>query len=161
MTDVNSKPSDAERRFFEEFGMAFETVGLTPMAGRIMGWLLICEPPQQSMDELAEALDASKGSISTSLQLLRRFGWVEPAAVPGERKNFYRLRSDVWTRTLEFELQMGTRFRQLAEQGLEMIGNEASASQRERLQSMQRLFSFFERELADLIDRWQHQREGE
>lgn len=160
MTETDRRPPDAEREYVEEFGMTFEAVGLTPMAGRIMGWLLICEPPHQSMDELANALRASKGSISTSLQLLRRFGWVEPAAVPGERKSFYRLRPDVWTQTLEFELRMGTRFRQLAERGLEMVGDEASASQRERLESMHQLFSFFEHELSVLIERWKGQREA-
>ena len=137
--------------------MAFETVGLTPMAGRIMGWLLICEPPQQSMDDLAEALQASKGSISTSLQLLRRFGWVDQVGAPGERRNFYRLRSDVWTQILEFEMGITTRFRQLAEQGLTLIEADGSASQQQRLQSMHELFRFYERELSNVIERWKQE----
>lgn len=161
MTAADRRPSEGQQRFVEEFGMAFEGIGLTPMAGRIMGWLLICEPPQQSMDELADALQASKSSISTSLQLLRRFGWVEPVAVPGERRSYYRLRPDVWTQILEFEMRITTRFRQLAEQGLDMIAQEASASQRERVQSMHELFSFYERELSESIERWTRQREAE
>lgn len=134
--------------------MAFEAVGLTPMAGRIMGWLLICEPPQQSMDDLAEALQASKGSISTSLQLLRRFGWVKQVGVSGERRNFYRLRGDVWTQILEFEMGITTRFRQLAEQGLQLLDDDASDAQTERVESMYDLFEFYEQELSDVIRRW-------
>ena len=34
---------------------------MTPMAGRMWGWLLICEPPEQTAADLAEALQASRG----------------------------------------------------------------------------------------------------
>lgn len=154
MVTSHETATDEQLRYVEQFGMAFEQIGLTPMAGRIMGWLLICEPPQQSMDALAEVLQASKSSISTSLQLLSRFGWVEQVAVPGERKSYYQLRSDVWTQILEFEMGITTRFRQLADQGLALVRNGASDSQAERIASMHELFRFYERELSDLIQRW-------
>ncbi|MBA3470937.1 MAG: hypothetical protein H0T53_14985 [Herpetosiphonaceae bacterium] len=52
------------RQFVEKVGLLYEQVGLQRMAGRILGWLLICDPPAQSAADLAAALDASKGSIS-------------------------------------------------------------------------------------------------
>ena len=50
-----------KQHFVEEVALVFEEIGLIRMAGRILGWLLISNPPYQSADELAEALQASKG----------------------------------------------------------------------------------------------------
>lgn len=47
------------------------------MVGRALGWLLVCEPPEQSAAELAETLQASKGSISTATRVLLRLGFIE------------------------------------------------------------------------------------
>ena len=38
-------------------------LGMTPMAGRMWGYLLICEPPEQTAAQIAEALQASRGSV--------------------------------------------------------------------------------------------------
>ena len=45
-----------QQHFVEEVGLLFEHAGLPRMAGRILGWLLICDPPHQSPGELAEVL---------------------------------------------------------------------------------------------------------
>ena len=50
--DYNNQAS--EQWFVEEAGIVFEQTGLPRMAGRIFGWLLICDPPHQSTDQLAE-----------------------------------------------------------------------------------------------------------
>ena len=54
--------TEGESAFVEEMGQALATYGMTPMAGRMWGWLLICEPPEQTAADLAEALQASRGS---------------------------------------------------------------------------------------------------
>jgi DNA-binding transcriptional regulator GbsR (MarR family) len=64
-------------RFIEELGMQFELEAAAPrMLGRVLGWLLVCDPPEQSAAELAERLQASKGSISTATRLLLRMGMI-------------------------------------------------------------------------------------
>ena len=47
---------------------------MTPMAGRMWGWLLICEPPEQTAAEIAEALQASRGAISGTARILTTAG---------------------------------------------------------------------------------------
>ena len=58
-----------DKQFVEEVGIVFEQTGLPRMAGRILGWLLIAEPPHQSTEQLINALMASKGSISSMTRL--------------------------------------------------------------------------------------------
>ena len=63
--------------FVEEVGMAFEQSNAPRMAGRIIGWLLICEPEHQTSAQIAKVLKASKGSISTMTRFLTNGGIIE------------------------------------------------------------------------------------
>ena len=85
----NNRQQEA-KNFVEEVGIAFEQTGLPRMAGRVFGWLLISDPPYQSSTELAEALMASKGSISTTTRLLIQLGLAERFVIPGERHDNFR-----------------------------------------------------------------------
>ena len=40
--------TEGESRFVEEMGQMLASYGMTPMAGRMWGWLLVCEPPEQT-----------------------------------------------------------------------------------------------------------------
>ena len=85
-----------ERQFAEEVGIVFEQTGVPRMAGRILGWLLISDPPHQSMEQITRDLLASKGSISTMTRLLIQIGLIERLSLPGVRRDYFRLRSDAW-----------------------------------------------------------------
>ena len=44
-------PTADERQYVEEVALYFEAQGLPRMIGRILGWLLICEPAVSPDDE--------------------------------------------------------------------------------------------------------------
>jgi DNA-binding transcriptional regulator GbsR (MarR family) len=145
-----------EKRFVEEVGIVSEQTGLPRMAGRILGWLLISEPPHQSTTQLAEALMASKASISTATRLLIQIGLIERLSIPGVRHDYFRIRSDAWQhmikRGLEDEIKM---FRQLAERGLEVLSEKALLTRPNQkwLEEMRNVYSFLEREFPLLLER--------
>ena len=88
---------DGIQRFVEELGIQIERDTAAPrMVGRVFAWLLISDPPEQSAADLAEALDASKGSISTATQMLERFGFIERLRLRGERFDRFRARPEAW-----------------------------------------------------------------
>lgn len=60
-----SRIDSAHARFVERIGQILESDGLTRIAGRIFGHLLLSTEPQ-SLEDLATAFQASKGSISRS-----------------------------------------------------------------------------------------------
>jgi len=146
-----------EKRFAEEVGIVFEQTGLPRMAGRIFGWLLISDPPHQSTDQLAEALMASKGSISTMTRLLIQISLIERLSLPGVRHDYFRLRPDAWKhmirRGLEDEIKM---VRQLAEHGLELL-TDKTALTRKWLEEMRDTYAFFEREFPVLLEHWEQE----
>ena len=146
---------DAERSFIEEVGVNFESNGLPRMAGRLFGWLLICDPPYQSPSEIAEALMASKGSVSPTVKLLTQLGMIERYLIPGERHDHFRLREDAGKkmiqRGLDEEIKM---FHELAERGLELMRGKSSL-RRQWLEEMHDRYSFLEKEFPALMERYE------
>ena len=118
---------------------------------------LISDPPYQSPAELAEALIASKGSISTTTRLLIQIGLIERFTLPGVRHDYFRIRPDAWHHTvrrgLEDEIKM---FRQLAEHGLELLTDKTPQA-RQSLLEMYSVYAFFEREFPTLLERWEQE----
>ena len=148
-----------EQHFVEDVGIAFEQTGLPRTAGRIFGWLLISDPPYQSTSELAEALMASRGSISTTTRLLIQIGLIERISLPGVRHDYFHLRPDAWQHIIKHglgdEIKM---FRQLAEHGLELLADRNPVT-RKGLEEMRDVYTFFEREFPALVERWEQEYE--
>lgn len=145
-----------EQRFIEEVGLFFETRGVQRMAGRVMGWLLICDPPHQSADELAEALMASKGSISTSTRLLMQFGMVEKTSLPGQRRDYFVISPNCWNNAIREAQNKITEFRIIAERGLDVLKNK-DPQVKQRLETMHDMYFFLEQEWGALIEKWQQE----
>src|SRR5579862_9402693 len=74
--------------------------GLPPITGRILGWLLICDPPEQSAGEIAAAIGASRASLTTSMRLLTTGNLVRRGHRMGERTTWYRIDDDAWERVI-------------------------------------------------------------
>ena len=96
-----SEKQDEKQEFVEEVGMVFEQTGLPRMSGRIFGWLLVSDSPQQNAEQIGKALLASKGSISTSTRLLIQHGLIERVSLPGVRHDYFRLRANALGRMVE------------------------------------------------------------
>jgi DNA-binding transcriptional regulator GbsR (MarR family) len=146
-----------QKHFIEEVGLLFEMAGMPRMAGRVFGWLLISNPPHQSPGELADVLQASKGSISTMTRLLVQIGLIERLGVPGQRRDYFRIKLNAWSELTNRRTAQITAFRQLAEQGLHLLdGSEPQL--RLRLEEMRDMHAFLEQEIPLMTDRWEKQR---
>ncbi len=151
--------TQAELMYVEKVGRYFEQLTLPRMAGRIFGWLLISESPLVSMNDLVTVLQASKSSISSMTRLLIQIELVELVSLPGERRDYYRISPNAWVNSLRDRLAQAHMFRQLAEEGLGLLG-ESIPERRERLEEMRSLYAFLERELPQLMERWQLKRKA-
>ncbi len=81
---LNEREADVtgKAEFVDRLGLFFELLGATRTMGRVYGWLLICDPAQQSVTQLADALSVSKASISTVAWQLLEGGMVERLPSP-------------------------------------------------------------------------------
>lgn len=153
--------TEPEQHFVEQNGLFFESAGLPRMAGRILGWLFICEPPLQSLTEIADALNASKASISTNTRLLAGTGLIERTSKPGSRGAFFQITTEGWTSLMEHKLRQITRFKNVAAQGLDELGPDYPPERLRRLQEVHDFYAFFENEFPGLMARWRASRTQE
>jgi DNA-binding transcriptional regulator GbsR (MarR family) len=145
-----------QRTYIEKVGFFYEAYGLPRTVGRILGLLLIADPQEQSLDEITDALSVAKSSVSTGARFLMQAGLVERAAVPNDRKSYYRLRPDAWAKALRDRLASNTAYQRLAEDGLAVVG-DGNERARKNLREMADLYEYFGRETVAVIDRWEEQ----
>jgi DNA-binding transcriptional regulator GbsR (MarR family) len=150
---------DKKQQFVEETGIYFERVGLTRMAGRVIGWLLICEPPEQTMQQIGEALQAAKSSVSVALRGLVTLRLIEQTSHPGDRRDYYYASDDMWNRSFYARMHQLTELRDLAERGLELLADEPPESQR-RLRLMRDMNEFMAREFPKLLEKWEAEKKA-
>src|SRR5512135_1615665 len=81
--------TEDEASFVEAMGQFLGAYGMTPMAGRLWAWLLICDPPGQTAGDLAEALKASRGAISGAAASLASAGMIRRVRRRGDRREFF------------------------------------------------------------------------
>lgn len=69
--------------------------GFSEVMGLLYGTLLM-SPREMSLDELAERLEISKGSVSMNMRAIERWGMAKEVWVRGERKKYYMAEHDLW-----------------------------------------------------------------
>ena len=82
--------------FVERMGRLLEVDGLSRIAGRLFGALLLASS-EESLDDLAAHLNVSKASVSVNARLLEQRGLIELASRPGDRRDFYRMTPDLFS----------------------------------------------------------------
>jgi DNA-binding transcriptional regulator GbsR (MarR family) len=145
--------TDDESRFVEEMGQMLASYGMTPMAGRMWGWLLICEPAEQTAAEIADALHASRGAISGTARLLANSGMIRRTTRRGDRREYFSAPPETFDAFLTSAGRIYRQFREMAERGLQAIADRPPES-RARLQEFRDVLAFIEREVPAVIDRY-------
>lgn len=148
---------DALVTYVEELAGLFARDGLPLITGRIIGWLMVCEPAEQSAGEIAAAIAASKASLSTNLRLLTEGGLVRTVTRPGERVTYYRIDDDAWIQMFRRRMSALASFREVTAKGVRLLGADDPRSARVR--DAHEAFSWLDTELAPLWRRWARRNE--
>ncbi len=98
--------------------------GLPAITGRALGWLLICDPAEQSAGDIAQAIGASRASLTTTMRVLITIGFVRRITRPGSRTTFYRIDDNAWERVIRQRITALTSFSQLTDEAIEKLGKD-------------------------------------
>ncbi|MEW5814896.1 MAG: MarR family transcriptional regulator [Spirochaetota bacterium] len=142
------------KQFIEETGLLMETAGYPRMSGRILGLLLISEKPYLSIGEITEILKASKGSISTMIRLLMQISIIERVLIPGERRDHFKVRENLWSYFIKERMLLLSEFRKHAEKGIKLVKN-SSLNVKKRVKHFSNIYKFFETQCSLLLEKWQ------
>jgi DNA-binding MarR family transcriptional regulator len=122
-------PTDAEITFADHMGRFFaRRYAYPPMLGRVVGYLAVCDPPEQSIGELADALLASRSAITNAVNTLETMQQVRRTRAAGERMD--RVRIDLGSqRAMGLDVTEYEELRDLTREGLEVL-RDAPAERR-------------------------------
>ena len=146
----------AERQFAEEFGVIGERVGMPRMVARLLGWMLICQPPTQSIAELSEALGVSRASISIATRLLQASGLLRRVAEPGARSYRFEVDPGFFAGQFNAANPFGL-LRAVLDHGVAVAGGEGDP-RAARLREARDFYAFVERAVPEAIERYVAQR---
>jgi DNA-binding transcriptional regulator GbsR (MarR family) len=152
-------PSDAEITFADHAGRLYaRRYGMAPMVGRLLGYLMVCWPREQSISELAEALLASRSAIAGAVSTLDTLGLVRRSRAAGERMD--RVTIDRTSRRAwGFEVSEYREQGELAREGLEVLA-DAPPERRAVLLELAAFADFLVEQLPKLEQEWNVHREA-
>jgi len=147
-------PTDAQLTFADHTGRFYaRRFGFAPMVGRLIGYLATCDPPDQTIAELAEALLASRSAITGAVKVLEAIGVVSRSRAAGERMD--RVRIDMGSqRSLGMDITEYQEMSELAREGLEVV-RDAPPERQAVLRGMAALADFLVERIPVLRKEWQ------
>jgi len=150
--------TNGEARFVEALEQHLVRRGMSPMPARVWAWLLVCDPAEQTAEDLATALHASRGSISGAVRDLERMRIVRRARRRGERRERFFIQEGSVQKlvaTMEGVLHEG---REIADEGLTEIASRPPES-RARLEEFRDVYAYYEQEWPAVVERYLQSRE--
>jgi DNA-binding Lrp family transcriptional regulator len=146
-----------ERQFAEEFSVVGERVGMPRMVARVLGWMLICEPPRQSIADLEHALGISRASVSIATRLLQASGLIRRVAAPGSRGYSFEVDPSFFAGQMNAANPFGL-LRQVLDHGVTVAGGESNP-RAARLREARDFYAFVEKAVPEVIERYRAGRE--
>ena len=142
-------PTDAEITFADHMGRFYaRRFSFPPMVGRLIGYLAVCDPPNPTIGELAEALLASRSAIAGAVKVLETIHVVQRSRVAGERMD--RVRIDLSSQqSMGMDVSEYEEMRELAREGLEVLG-DAPPERRAALLEMSAFAEFLVEQIPKL-----------
>jgi DNA-binding transcriptional regulator GbsR (MarR family) len=152
-------PRDEEITFADHVGRFYaRRYAFPPMVGRVLGYLLVCEPPEQSIAELSEALLASRSAITGALEVLERLHAIHRSRAAGERMD--RVRLDFSSAEARgFDITEYEELGELAREGLEVL-KDAPAERKADALEMAAFADFLVEQTRRMQQEWETHRDA-
>ncbi|MCF6470248.1 MarR family transcriptional regulator [Nonomuraea sp. MG754425] len=147
----------AESEFVDRMGLTMERLGGTRSMGRLWAWLMVCDPADQSLTDLAAELSLSKTAVSTVARQLETSAIIErvPTAT---REHRYRAVGGGWEQILRVQFEAVRQSLDTFDLGLSLLDRDRPG-QRARLGETRDFFAFLVQDADEVFHRWRQYRD--
>lgn len=128
--------------YFIHFGAG---IGLPKSVAQVLGYLLVCNPVQQSALQIQERLSLSAGSTSRALHMLSGAHIIEKVRIPHDRKHYYQIKKDGLEQSVRSRMEGMRSAQQVAEFGLTLDASN------QRLLAMRDLYGYLDQQFRALL----------
>ncbi len=126
--------------------------GFPPVAGRLIGYLYVCQPAEQSINDIADTLLTSRSAINNGVKMLETQKLIHRSRPAGTRADLISLNPLGWE-NMGFD---PTEYQQMADLGREGLGilTKASPERRQALEVVVSLNEFLADRVPKLYEEW-------
>ena len=149
MTNASEPQLTEAVSFPASLGEFLEANGWSRLAGRVLGELMLAEPPYLSTSQLCARIGTSKGHLSSAITLLEAVRLIERFGVSGTRQHHYRLREDALMRTFQDSAEPSRALAEMADRACAEVPEGSRAH--EQLIRMRDFYRYFARRLPELV----------
>jgi len=142
-----------------DFAEGYSNFGLNPLMGRIVGLLIISEDPQ-SLDDIVEKLEMSKGPISQICRRLKERGLIEKVWIPGDRKDYYQTADDIFGKAYANQINKMQKNIEIAEKYLtqaQSLDNSEAEYVKERMRMMKAFYELMDEYNEKFMEAWKEE----
>ncbi len=150
--------NDRQAAFVEEMGQYLGSLGMTPMSGQMLAWLLICDPAEQTAADLSESLRASRGAISNAARALETAGFIRRSRRRGERREYFSIPPGGIRNLLAGAGEIYHRMTEIASHGIGVVADLPPPARR-RIEEFHDFVAFVEQVFPTLIAQYVAERE--
>ncbi len=151
--------NDRQSAFVEEMGQYLGSLGMTPMSGQMLAWLLICDPAEQTAGDLAESLQASRGAISSAARALETAGFIRRSRRRGDRREYFSVPPEGIRNLLSGAQAIYHRMTVIASHGIGVVADLPPPARR-RIEEFHDFVAFVEQVFPTLIQRYVAERDA-
>lgn len=144
------------REFVEQLALVLTEMGFPPMPARVWAAAMCSDEDTLTPGDLAERLEVSPAAISGAVRYLLQVALMERVAVPGSRRQHYRVPVGLWYEAFANRDAVMARFSQVTEYGVGVLGAATPAGA--RIAEIRDFFGFVAVEMPKLLARWQVER---
>jgi DNA-binding transcriptional regulator GbsR (MarR family) len=123
------------------------------MPARVFVAFLISDSDRLTAADLARMLQISPAAVSGAVRYLTGVGLVHKERVPGSRRDYYRMPTEVWSEVMRLQSQVLVRWGSLLKEGVEVVGAGTPAGG--RLTAHTAFFDFLNTEIPGMLNRWE------
>lgn len=155
MVEVEENKQESIREKVEEMGIFFERSGFAPVTGRVLAFLLMCEPPYKDFFAIQAFLKASKSTVSNALSLLSNEGLVEYITFSGDRRRYFRINTVGWLSNLKSKVRRATLLGDLLKDVLDERCESNCPAFNNELKKIVFFQSYLAKGIEQLIEDWE------
>ncbi len=156
-----SKNRDLTQQIVADFAEGYSNFGLNPLMGRIVGLLIISKDPQ-SLDDIVEQLEMSKGPISQICRRLKERGLIEKVWIPGDRKDYYQATDDIFGKAYANQINKMQGNIEIAEKYLTMaqsMDSENAEFIKKQMKVMKSFYELMDEYNKKFVEAWEEKHE--
>lgn len=144
-------------QLIEEMALHHENQGLSRIAGRIIGLLMVSQEPLSS-EQIATTLQVSIGSVSTNIRMLLKIGIAEKKSVTGDRVSYYIMAPDAIEEEFIQGLERILSLKNIIEKGMQIENLKESELVMQRFHEMLEAIELYRESLNQMITEWKSRR---